>query len=237
MPKFLILKLDGPMQAWGTHTFEDFRPSNGFPTRSGLLGLIGACLGIERRDREAMERLSGSLELTVRVDPHTLRHDSEQPILKPALKLPDFHTVLDARKVDGSVNKNPVVSRREYLYDAAFTVAIGERANAAYSLERIAAVLRRPLFTPVLGRRSCPLSRPLLDREGFIREAQDACAALAQVPPGLGLIYTEDSTLEGDRPLSIRDVPLHGRHRQFGNRRVFVHRSAAVQGGQPSQES
>jgi CRISPR system Cascade subunit CasD len=238
MPKFLILKLDGPMQAWGTHTFEDFRPSNGFPTRSGLLGLIGACLGIERRDREAMERLSNSLEFTVRVDTQAFRQDSEQPLPKPALKLPDFHTVLDARKVDGSVNKNPVVSRREYLYDAAFTVAIGERAEQpAYSLERIAEGLRRPLYTPVLGRRSCPLSRPLLDRDGFLREAQDACAALAEVPPGAGLIYTEDGTLGGDRPLSIRDVPLHGRHRQFGNRRVYVHRSPASQGGKPPQES
>ena len=47
MPRYLILRLDGPMQAWGTHTFEDFRPSNLFPTRSGLLGLLGACLGID----------------------------------------------------------------------------------------------------------------------------------------------------------------------------------------------
>ena len=43
MPRFLVQKLDGPMQAWGTHTYEDFRPSNLFPTRSGLLGLLGAC--------------------------------------------------------------------------------------------------------------------------------------------------------------------------------------------------
>ena len=50
MSRYLILRLDGPMQAWGSHTFEDFRPSNLFPTRSGLLGLLGACLGIDRGD-------------------------------------------------------------------------------------------------------------------------------------------------------------------------------------------
>ena len=48
MPRYLILKLQGPMQAWGPILFEDFRPSHLFPTRSALLGLIGACLGIDR---------------------------------------------------------------------------------------------------------------------------------------------------------------------------------------------
>ena len=68
MPRYLILRLDGPMQAWGTHTFEDFRPSNAFPTRSGLLGLLGACMGLDRRDTEAMDQLANSVEFTVRAD-------------------------------------------------------------------------------------------------------------------------------------------------------------------------
>ena len=67
MSKFLILRLDGPMQAWGTHTFEDFRPSNLYPTRSGLLGLLGACLGIERSDLVGQTQLAASVEFTVRV--------------------------------------------------------------------------------------------------------------------------------------------------------------------------
>lgn len=37
MPIYLILKLEGPMQAWGGHTFEDYRPIQPFPTRSGIL--------------------------------------------------------------------------------------------------------------------------------------------------------------------------------------------------------
>ena len=68
MPRFLILRLDGPMQAWGTHTYEDFRPSNNFPTRSALLGLLGACLGLERHDVAAQTQLAGSVEFSVRLD-------------------------------------------------------------------------------------------------------------------------------------------------------------------------
>lgn len=222
MSRFLILRLDGPMQAWGTHTYEDFRPANGFPTRSGLLGLLGACLGLERRNTSALVQLAQSVEFTVRVDHQVSRPGVDQPRLKPAIKLPDFHTVLAARKVDGSVNPNPIISRREYLYDAAFTVAVGERPGAVYPLEQLASAVRQPVYTPVLGRRSCPLARPLLDPAGLC-EATDAKAALRDIPPGEGLIYAEGEVLVNRKPWPMRDVPLHGRIRQFGVRQVYVH--------------
>ncbi len=190
MPRFLILRLDGPMQAWGTHTLEDYRPSNLFPTRSGLLGLIGACLGIERGDSDALTQLAQSVQLTVRVDRSAPRPEADadkesEPHPKAAIKLADFHSVLDARKVDGSASKFPVVSRREYLYDAAFTLAVGERHGAQFDLDRIAAALCRPRYTPVLGRRSCPITRPLLDEDSPV-DADDPLAALARIPPRRG---------------------------------------------------
>lgn len=221
MPRYLILRLDGPMQAWGAHTFEDFRPSNLFPTRSGLLGLLGACLGIDRGDHASLEQLAQSVEFTVRADRAVRRPDVEQLISKAAVKISDYHTILDARKVDGSTNKNAVESRREYLFDAAFTVAIGEKKNASVALTVIADALRRPCFSPVLGRRSCPISRPLL--EGAPVEACDAKAALASALPVGGLIYAEGDLIS-TQPLSIRDVPMHGRHRQFGTRQVYLHK-------------
>ncbi|MBI3371757.1 MAG: type I-E CRISPR-associated protein Cas5/CasD [Betaproteobacteria bacterium] len=221
MPRFLVLRLDGPMQAWGTHTYEDFRPSNLFPTRSGLLGLLGACLGIDRRDREELNHLAASVEFAVRMDRKALRPERDGSQKKDALKLSDFHTVLNARKVDGSVNKNPVVSTREYLYDAVFTVAVEERSGALVSLDCIAGALRKPAFTPVLGRRSCPIARPLLD--GGPVEAIDAKSLLAKVPPVGGVIYAEGELLS-EQPMQIRDVPMYGQHRQFGTRRVYVHK-------------
>lgn len=220
MPRFLILRLDGPMQAWGTHTFEDFRPSNLFPTRSGLLGLLAACLGIERRDHTAQAQLAASVEFSVRVDGAVERPGRDKPFAKPGVKLPDFHTVMDARKVDGSVNKFPVVSRREYLFDAAFTVAVGERPDAHYTLDQISTALCCPCYTPTLGRRACPITRPLLDGDPV--EASDALAALRQTSGCGELIYSESA--ESIQPLRLRDAPLHGRHRQFGTRVVYLHK-------------
>lgn len=205
MPKFLILKLQGPMQAWGTHTFEDFRPSNLFPTRSGLLGLLGACLGLGRQDGEGLERLAASVEFAVRVD-------------EGGTKLPDFHTVLAARKVDGKANPNPVVSRREYLHGAAFTIAVGAVENAEITLDAIGDAVRHPLYTPVLGRRSCALARPLF--AGW-QVASDLKAALDQ-DPGQGPIYAESEVWGSERPIELRDVPMRGAHRRFARRRVYL---------------
>lgn len=219
MPRYLILRLDGPMQAWGTHTFEDFRPSNLYPTRSGLLGLLAACLGIDRTDHSGQAALAASVEFSIRVDTAVERFDGKQSIQKNGVKLPDFHTVMDARKVDGKANKFPVVSRREYLFDAAFTVAVGEKPNAAYSLDAIVAALRRPLYTPTLGRRACPLSRPMFDGE---IEAENGVQALKSTSGHGALIYSERE--ESGQPLPLRDVPLHGKKRQFGTRLVYLHK-------------
>lgn len=219
MPNFLILRLDGPMQAWGTHTFEDFRPSNLFPTRSGLLGLLGACLGLERNDLDGQAQLATSVEFSVRVDQTIVRPGVDQPVSKRNVKLPDFHTVMDARKVDGKANRFPVVSRREYLFDAAFTVAVGSKPDASITLAQLAAALRQPLYTPSLGRRSCPLARPLLESE---LEAENALVALAKAAPTGGLVYSESQ--QSDQPLRLRDVPLHGHKRQFGTRMVYLYK-------------
>jgi len=222
MPRYLILRLDGPMQAWGSHTFEDFRPSNLFPTRSGLLGLLGACLGIDRRDHAGLEQLASSVEFTVRADRAVLRPDAEKPMPKAAVKLPDYHTVYEARRANRPPKQGETIqSWREYLFDAAFTVAIGEKQNAPVTLTAIAEAMLRPCFTPVLGRRSCPITRPLLD--GTPVEASDAKAALVTALPVGGLIYAEGDLIS-TQPLWIRDVPMHGRHRQFGTRQVYLHK-------------
>lgn len=222
MPRYLILRLDGPMQAWGTHTYEDFRPSNLYPTRSGLLGLIAACLGIERGDLNGQAALAASVEFSVRVDTAVERLDRKQPVNKSGVKLPDFHTVMNARKVDGKANKFPVVSRREYLFDAAFTVAVGAKPNAPLALDTIAEALRRPLYTPTLGRRACPPTRPVFDGEA---EAANGVEALRGATGGGVLIYSE--SLETGQPLRLRDVPLHGNKRQFGTRLVYLHKETS----------
>lgn len=209
MRRFLIMKLQGPMQSWGEHTFEGLRPSANIPTKSAVIGLIGACLGIRRNDRKSQKSLVGGIQIAVRAD----RQDID------VQKITDYHTILDAR-VDYAGLKshaNSIQTWREYLCDAAFTVAVWETEDCSITIDRIAKALNHPYFTPYLGRRSCPVSRPLFEN---IVEADNFKAALSMIPPVYGVIYS-DEDLGNGRPEVFRDLPLTDQPRQFGNRVVF----------------
>ncbi len=219
MKDFLILKLHGPMQAWGEHTFEGLRPSANFPTRSGLLGLLGACIGIIRNDRKHLQELADSVGMAVRVDArHIAKLDGTWRALR-VTKTTDYHTVKDAREDYTGLKKHETIQTwREYLYDAEFTVAIWNQTNWTLSIDRLEHAVRQPKFTPYLGRRSCPLARPLFEKRV---SSADVLEALKDVAPYGGTIYSE--TKMGDRMMRVRDVPLVNQPRQFASRNIYVY--------------
>jgi len=140
-----------------------------------------------------------------------------------SLRLCDYHTILESRKVNGKPNENPVQSYRWYLFDTPFTVAVEEAINAPIKLEEIAGAVHSPIYTPFLGRRSCPLSRPLLDPDEKPVEAKSAIDVLQNSDLGGSVIYSESPELVTEHKLRMRDVPLYGRVRRFTTREVFIH--------------
>lgn len=226
MPDFLIITLQGGMQAWGTHTYEDYRPSLIFPTRSGIVGLLAACLGIKRDDLHALKQLNDSIVITVRVNKRKVenRHMDKKCRSVSFQKITDYHTVLDARKVDGGPRKDAIVSRREYLFDAEYTLALTTKPQAAFSLEQLFAAAKKPLYTPFLGRRSCPLHQPLVIGEfaECLITADNVQLALQQVEPFNGVLYSE-TELPGSTKMTIRDdAAFLSETRQFNNRNIYI---------------
>lgn len=221
MQDFLIIKLQGAMQSWGGHTFEDYRPSHIFPTRSAVVGLLGACLGIDRADIQGIADLSASFELLVRANKRKVQTKQFGQIKEKILtmqKMTDFHTVLDARKVDGSARTDAIISHREYLCDAEFSIALEFRNNAVFNLEKVKQAIQKPYYTPTLGRRSCPIQQPLFNS---IVTAENAQKALALIEPKEGTLYSEQK-LQGSRPMRIRDVPIQDPIRQFATRTMYI---------------
>ncbi len=145
MRDYLILKLQGPMQVWGEHTFEGLRPSANFPTRSGLLGLLGACLGIRRDDREQLKKLADGMGIAVRIDSRRLtRKDGTSKALQ-IVKTTDYHTVKDAREDYTGLKRHETIQTwREYLYDAEYTVALWIRPDSNFSLDELEGALNSP---------------------------------------------------------------------------------------------
>ena len=219
MGDFLILKLHGPMQAWGEHTFEGNRPSANFPTRSGLLGLLGACLGIQRNKRENLQALADSIGMAVRVDERCVtRMDGAIRRLKIE-KITDYHTIKDAREdYTGLKSHDTIQTWREYLFDAEFTVVLWNQPNAVLSLDELEKAVKRLYFTPYLGRRSCPITRPLFQTR---LEASDVLEALTAVAPHGGTVYSEEKA--DVRMKRVRDVPLINQPRQFAARNLYIH--------------
>jgi CRISPR system Cascade subunit CasD len=222
MAEFLILKLQGPMQAWGEHSFEGTRPSGNFPTRSALLGLLGACLGICRNEYVRLQQLADSVQFAVRKDSRQIETLWGGMKTLSVIKITDYHTVKDARENYVGLNSHETIQTwREYLLDAEYTVAVWCSDGAAVSLSTLEAAVRKPAFSPYLGRRSCPLTQPLFRQR---LEATDALKALQSVGKGGGVVYSDMNIGEkSDRAIRLRDVPMPGQPRQFATRTVYIY--------------
>lgn len=141
----LLLRLAGPMQAWGTTSRFDERDSQLEPSKSGVLGLICAALGRDRA--EPVDDLA-RLKMGVRVDREGRLMRDFQTIKPPYLR------------ASGVIEKkDPVVSRRFYLSDAAFLVGLEGDDRAL--LTQIHAALRAPVWPLALGRKSFPPGEPV----------------------------------------------------------------------------
>ncbi|MBI2887190.1 MAG: type I-E CRISPR-associated protein Cas5/CasD [Chloroflexi bacterium] len=165
----LFLRLEGPLQSWGDQQSKFVvRRTAEAPTKSGVIGLLCAALGVSRNEahQEWLPTLS-ALRMGVRAD-------------RPGVRWWDYHTVgahMRMRTADGKTKAGAMLTRREYLCDASFLVALqGEPTLVA----RLEAALRKPHWTPYLGRKACPPSRPLLERTAM--ESGDLLAALCSVP-------------------------------------------------------
>lgn len=139
----LLLRLEGPMQSWGYRSRFDYRDTALEPTRSGVIGLICAAMGIARE--ENILRFD-SIRMGVRVD-------------KEGRPERDYHTALDVIKADGK-GTDTVVSHRDYLADASFTV--GLQLEDLHLLQNIADALQCPKWPLYLGRKAFPLAVPPL---------------------------------------------------------------------------
>lgn len=153
----LLLRLVGPMQSWGTTSRFDQRDTGKEPSKSGVIGLLAAALGI---DRETWTDLEPLTHLSMGV-----RHD------RPGVPKRDYQTAGCAAadtiiKADGKQAKDGgVVSQRHYLADACFLV--GLEGKDVTLLEKIHAALQNPFWTLALGRKSYVPSEPVWMADGL----------------------------------------------------------------------
>jgi len=143
------------MQSWGTTSRFDERDTGKEPSKSGVIGLLAAALGIDRynwTDLEPLTRLSMAV-----------RHD------RPGILKRDYQTAACSQtdtivKASGAQSTDGVVSSRYYLADAAFLV--GLESNDQALLEKAHQALKNPVWVLGLGRKSYVPSEPIWIDEG-----------------------------------------------------------------------
>ena len=149
----LILRLEGVLQAWDATSKWDERGTEDFPTKSGVVGLLGCALGLNRGDPE-LAALNAALTIAVRADRRGERISDYQTV-NP---LPGYHLLT----AEGKKRENGIISKRSYLQDACFTVFL-QMDEFWYS--RLVAALKEPKWCLYLGRKACVPSRPVLECE------------------------------------------------------------------------
>ncbi|MGH9434269.1 MAG: type I-E CRISPR-associated protein Cas5/CasD, partial [Terriglobia bacterium] len=180
-------------------------------------GMLCAALGVSRPDATRvipahagiqtwLSRLA-ALRMGVRID-------------LPGVRWWDYHTVgagMLMRTAEGRSKPGAMLTRREYLCDASFLVALQGESGLIGELE---SAMRTPKWTLYLGRKCCPPSRPLLEHPAG--EFPDLLFALKSVrwrrrlkddplPQALGCLLdwepTNDQPEAPDDALVWYDVP------------------------------
>lgn len=168
MTSTLLLRLAAPRQSWGEAGTERFRPTSRIPTRTGLQGLLGACLGLRRGETSPL--LDG-VTMHVRVDRAGVAEMDFHAVSPPPADLAtarrhayrvrnydatagraDFTVPLGSGQPWQVKSRLPThISERQYLAGAEFIAAFTGPDEVVATLADAA---RHPVFSPYLGRQA-----------------------------------------------------------------------------------
>lgn len=197
MREFLVVVLEAPLASFGEEAGNSQRGTVNRPSRSTLLGLAGAALGILRADAAGQRKLSDSFSTSTRT-------------LSSGVLVRDYHTYQSVpqsrvqfatrREALASGEAVTSITEREYRCGGLWQAAYASRRDDGLGLEQLAQAFLAPRFALWLGRKSCPLSAPLSPRiilsetlsSAFDRHAEQERLLVSS---GEGMISTDDNRL------------------------------------------
>ena len=223
MPHILLLRLSAPMQSWGVMSRFSRRDTGKEPSKSGVIGLLCAALGVSREEANTDNPLFAELvklKMGVRV-------------LREGILQSDYHTAQNIAKADGGT-KDTELSTRFYLADADFIVGLA--SDDLEILETAQRALQQPKWQLFLGRKAFAPALPVYFSEGVLTVEESLEIFLRGEEIGVILEKYEGQfarkrfdDLQSQRLIiedaesgteTRQDVPLSFAARHFTNRRV-----------------
>lgn len=229
---YVLLWLEAPLQSWGYESRFNRRETLGFPTRSGVLGLILCAMGAGGPQSEWLEKMS-------RYGQTVLAFGKKGPSRKfrENLQLVDFQmvgsayddsdpweTLLIPKTIEGkkAVSGGTKLTYRYYLQDAKFAVIVCVPEELRKTIE---SALQNPHWDLYLGRKCC-VPTDLVYR-GCYSSEEEAWQEALNIADGKAL-ECRFTVLEGQHPergevMTLSDVPV-----QFGTFKKYAERQITI---------
>jgi CRISPR system Cascade subunit CasD len=215
--KTVVLGLEGDLQSYGTSSKYYIRDTDGYPSKSAVVGIILAAMGTHHPDGDLLEALAS---MQMRVDGyrskrscgvlqdfHMVGSDHEASVWDKQFQLQAEETTLSPTKM----------TWRRYLMGYKYKVVL------TFADDALATMVRRSLTNPegtlCLGRRTCLPSAPIYrgheDVSLFSEDYEHAITVHEGERPDLGVVHF------------VNDVPVAlGYHKQYKSRAVTLERVA-----------
>lgn len=236
MAQYLVFRLYGSLASWGLPAVGGDRQTGLAPSRSAILGLLGAALGIKREDDNTLAQLQQSILVAAKqLVPSTLLRDFHTAQV-PSARKNITHTTRHSELAEKDLNT--ILSSRDYRCDALWIIAIKLTQNSQYTLQQLKNALLKPTYILSLGRKSCPLSLPIMPT---IVETELLRSALDTTFPNITTSDKADNywlssdgwvtyfwegnrqDIEGENIMTLHpwDDPINRQHWQFRQREMY----------------
>ena len=165
--RWLVLRLDAPLMAFGSVAVDHVGPVRDFPAASMLTGLIGNALGWHWSDSAAHQAIQDRLVFAARRDREgVLLTDTQNAQLAKNDRGWTTRGAPEGR--EGDSYSAPHRRQRDYHADVSVRVVLRlDPGEEAPTLEGLAEAFDRPARPLFLGRKPCLPSTPLLVKEPF----------------------------------------------------------------------
>lgn len=228
---YMLMWLEGPLQAWGHDSKFGVRDTLNFPSRSGVMGLLCCARGAGGPERDWLSTMS---TMTMEVRAYARTDAQGKPMLsEPTLQ--DFQMVgsgydtsdpwqslLIPKTADGkkAVGGGTKMTYRHYLQDAMFAVVLEIPADQT---EPLANALQNPVWDLYLGRKNCAPTELIF--QGSYAEIDAAWSRAAELAERKGRV-PQFTVTEGEHDgdvITLNDLPVQfGPQKRYRDRRVTV---------------
>lgn len=213
----LILRLEGPLAAYGAEQVDRFSPVRSFPGLSTLTGLLANALGLDRSEGKALDSLQHRLRLAFRIDRDSAGGVFMTDYQTAQLRHDDVAWTTSGRAAGRTgapeTYDSPLILPKAYSVDtlihAAFTLVPNGRGPTLADVQRALQHPFRPLF---LGRKACLPTNYLY--QGCDRQSSSPLHTLLSLPrlpetaAAVRLLWSRGETAGADDVVPTRTYRL-----------------------------